>query len=213
MAETTKSKDPWAELRKPFPKEVISHIPKGGVTLDYVGHANITDRLNEAVGPENWNLEPLSFNEDGTPVITTRKDNAVMWARLTILGATKLCVGTASVSKFEVEKELIGDALRNGAMRFGVALDLWAKGELESQVAEKPVPFKEVSYDKAPEDPSRQVTDEPISDISLNKVRLRMKAKNITGDKATEFLDAVISKSAPTTEPDAVKLLAALEAE
>ena len=32
-----------------------------------------------------------------------------------------MCVGDGSTSS----KELIGDALRNGAMRFGIALDLW----------------------------------------------------------------------------------------
>jgi len=209
MSEITK-KDPWAELRKPFSKEAISHIPKGGVTLDYVGHANITDRLNEAVGPENWNLEPLSFNEDGTPVISTRKDNAVMWAKLTILGASKLCVGTCSISKFEIEKELIGDALRNGAMRFGVALDLWAKGELESQVAEKPT--KGISYDKSPEEPSRDVKDEPISADSMQRVKLAFADHKILGIEATKYCDFIIDKPAPTTEADATKLIASLEA-
>ena len=31
---------------------------------------------------------------------------------------------------FEVHKQLISDALRNAAMRFGVALDLWSKEDL-----------------------------------------------------------------------------------
>jgi hypothetical protein len=63
----------WAELRKPFPKEVVGLLPKpykkdspkgkckdcGGyhglpaVHLDYVGHAAVTDRLNSVVGPDN----------------------------------------------------------------------------------------------------------------------------------------------------------------
>lgn len=128
--------DKWAELRKPFPKEVIGQLPRGGIKLDFVGHAAVTDRLNTVVGPENWSLEPLAFNEDGTPVITLARNKAIMWARLTILGASKICVGTTEANKFDVEKELIGDALRNGAMRFGVALDLWTKDELESTLAD-----------------------------------------------------------------------------
>ena len=35
-------------------------------------------------------------------------------------------------------KVLIGDALRNAAMRFGVALDLWAKGDRADPTAENP---------------------------------------------------------------------------
>ena len=35
--------------------------------------------------------------------------------------------GTVEVRKNEKEKELIGDAIRNAAMRFGVALGLWVK--------------------------------------------------------------------------------------
>jgi len=178
-------------------------MPRGGVMLDYVGHAAITDRLNAAVGPENWSLEPLSFNEDGTPVITTRKEMAVMWAKLTILGATKVCVGTAPVSKFEVEKELIGDALRNGAMRFGVALDLWSKSELESHITPP--------TDEHPSEPSRQVDDEPITKLSLDLVRQAMRASGVTGPEAVKFTDFIIGKPAPTTENDAQELLKALE--
>ena len=33
---------------------------------------------------------------------------------------------------FELEKQLISDAIRNAAMRFGVALDLWAKEDLHA---------------------------------------------------------------------------------
>jgi hypothetical protein len=35
-------------------------------------------------------------------------------------------------------KEAIGDALRNAAMRFGAALDLWAKSDLREAQAEHP---------------------------------------------------------------------------
>lgn len=107
-------------LRKPFPPESIGKLPKGGQMLDFVGHAAVTDRLL-SVDPE-WSWEPLALGEDGLPALD-RGNN--LWIRLTICGVTRLGVGDGKSAK-----EAIGDAIRNAAMRFGVALDLWAKENL-----------------------------------------------------------------------------------
>jgi hypothetical protein len=192
----------WEDLRKPFPKEAIGTIPKGGMKLDYVGHAAVTDRLNSVVGPENWELVPLASNADGTPVILTRDKKSVMWAHLTVNGATKLCVGTADTSKEELEKELIGDALRNGAMRFGVALDLWSKDELESQIG---------SPEKKNHKPSAAATKpEPATDVQMSAIqgllhqllpgdenqgkRQKIRAQAITKTKASELIKELQAK-------------------
>jgi hypothetical protein len=124
MAEDS-NKDIWKELRKPFPKESIGQMSRGGAKLDFVGHAAVTDRLNNVVGPWDWNWEPLSVDENGLPRLDSKGN---LWIKLTIHGVTRLGYGDGSSSI----KELIGDALRNAAMRFGVALDLWSKEELES---------------------------------------------------------------------------------
>lgn len=108
-------------LRKPFPKSAIGKLPKGGTQLDYVGHAAVTDRLL-AVDPF-WSWEPMAIDEAGVPAVD-RKGN--LWIRLTVCGVTRIGVGDGSSAK-----ECIGDAIRNAAMRFGVALDLWGKEELE----------------------------------------------------------------------------------
>lgn len=117
--------DQWA---KP-PKELVDKLPKGGTTLDYMGHAAVTRALIE-VDPE-WNWEPVC-DEHGIPVIQARGKRLVMWGRLTVLGKTVFCCGTCEDRKFEPEKELIGDLLRNGAMRFGIGLSLWSKDEWTS---------------------------------------------------------------------------------
>jgi len=96
--------------------------------LDYVGHAELTARLLE-LDPV-WNWEPVAFDERGLPAISNRDGQCVMWIQLTVRGITRLGVGTCSASKDEVHKELVGDALRNAAIRFGIALDLWAKSDL-----------------------------------------------------------------------------------
>jgi len=107
-------------LRQPFPPESVGKLPKGGVMLDYVGHAAVTDRLL-TVDP-NWSWEPFALGPDGLPA-PDREGN--LWIRLTICGVTRIGVGDGKNAK-----ERIGDALRNAAMRFGVALDLWAKENL-----------------------------------------------------------------------------------
>lgn len=99
--------------------------------LDYVGHAEITRILIE-VDPD-WNWEPVAWTENGRPAASIVNGNAVMWARLTVLGKTILGVGTAPSEKADLDKELIGDFLRNAAMRFGIALSLWSKAEWDEQ--------------------------------------------------------------------------------
>ncbi|MFA6213417.1 MAG: hypothetical protein WC714_28530 [Candidatus Obscuribacterales bacterium] len=152
-------------LREPFPDNQISQLPKPTkaqtdavradfktgirckvcgawhhkdvVHLSYVGHAALTDRLLDC--DPQWNWEPLSFDANGQPLM---KDGG-MWIKLTVCGVTRLGFGDAeSKTGPNAIKEMIGDALRNAAMRFGAALDLWHKGDLhaeEEPEAEKPV--------------------------------------------------------------------------
>jgi len=136
-------------LRQPFPPHQISKLPKplkkdaqkgkcdvcGGyhglpaVHLDYVGHAALTDRLLDA--DPAWTWEPLALGADGLPAYD---HSGGLWIRLTVLGVSRLGYGNAEEKGYmdvgAREKEVIGDALRNAAMRFGAALDLWHKGQL-----------------------------------------------------------------------------------
>lgn len=133
-------------LREPFPANQISKLPKpksrdavkghcnecGGwhglpaVHLDYVGHAALTDRLLDA--DPMWVWEPLAMSTDGLPVLD---GFGGMWIKLTVCSVTRLGYGHAGDKQGgDAIKEVIGDALRNAAMRFGAALDLWHKGEL-----------------------------------------------------------------------------------
>jgi hypothetical protein len=112
-----------AELRKPFPANQISTLPKGGVKLDYVGHAALTARLLD-VDPL-WTWEPMALTPEGLPLFD---DMGGLWIKLTVSGMTRLGYGHAAKKTGDGVKEVIGDALRNAAMRFGAALDLWHKG-------------------------------------------------------------------------------------
>jgi len=119
-----------ALLRDAFPANQISYLPKGGVKLAYVGHAALTDRLLDA--DVAWSWEPLSIGSNGLPVLD---ETGGLWIRLTVCGVTRLGYGDAGAKKGgDAMKERIGDALRNAAMRFGAALDLWHKGELHAHL-------------------------------------------------------------------------------
>jgi hypothetical protein len=106
------------------------------VHLDYVGHAALTDRLLDA--DPAWNWEPVAFDDKGRPSLD---ENGGMWIKLTVCGVTRYGYGDAQ-GKIggDAMKERIGDALRNAAMRFGAALDLWHKGDLHVIEDEKTEP-------------------------------------------------------------------------
>jgi hypothetical protein len=128
------------------------------IHLDYVGHADVTIRLLE-VDPE-WSWAPKATDPDpdmlkaalasGNPDIVRhvidnappkferdRNGNAVgLWMNLTVGGVTRPGYGSCPGNQNDAEKVLIGDALRNAAMRFGVAVDLWAKGDRADPTAE-----------------------------------------------------------------------------
>lgn len=70
---------------------------------------------------------------------------------------------------------------------------------------------KEISYDKSPEEPSRKVGDEPISNVSKQRVREAFAKAKIGGVDVTAYCYDHISKEAPTTEADADKLIKSLE--
>lgn len=121
--------DGLAQLRKPFAAHQINYLPKGGVKLAYIGHAALTDRLLD-VDPA-WTWEPLALDDRGLPALD---EVGGLWIKLTVCGVTRLGYGDAGAKKGgDAMKERIGDALRNAAMRFGAALELWHKGELHAE--------------------------------------------------------------------------------
>ena len=133
MTEATNKK--LADLRKPFPPEAIDQIPKAGTVLDYVGHAYITERLLD-VDPE-WTWEPLGVDQAGNPAVGLYNGEASLWIKLTVCGVTRIGVGSEKDTKNDLYKQLVSDAIRNAAMRFGAALDLWKKHTPPERVAEQ----------------------------------------------------------------------------
>ena len=168
---------PLDKLRAPFPPNQVSKLPKptkaqtdevkadfrkgvrcdqcgawhhpAVVHLDYVGHAALTDRLLDT--DPQWFWEPVAFGPNGLPAFDP---TGGLWIKLTVCGVTRLGYGHAAVKPNQDpgarEKEVIGDALRNAAMRFGAALDLWHKGDLHAH--------EEGTTDEPPPGPSAEET-------------------------------------------------------
>lgn len=124
------------KLREPFPASQIGKLPKGGIQLDFVGHGYITQRLLD-VDPL-WNWKPVAFDQLGLPQLD---EFGGLWIRLTVCGMTRLGYGDAGGRRGpNAVKEAIGDALRNAGMRFGLALDLWCKGDPDAHQQQQAEP-------------------------------------------------------------------------
>lgn len=165
-----------SKLMAPFPSEAVSKLPKvtcractqaprkncdehdmiwdcpechgrhseKAIHLDYVGHADVTRRLLEV--DEDWAWEPFALDQYGLPLITPDG----LWIRLTVCGVTRIGFGDADGKRGgSALKEMIGDAIRNAAMRFGVALDLWSKSDAARMRVEGIDPTPERVDDKA----------------------------------------------------------------
>jgi len=133
-----------AALRKPFPASEISKLPATAKrpALDYVSHAAVTNRLIDAAPGWTYTVEPVVVHggiEDGKFVTNDFGGGlphvVAVFGSMTIGGVTRQEVGAVdSFSSYGQElKEAISDFIRRGAMRFGVALDLWAKEDLTSE--------------------------------------------------------------------------------
>jgi len=229
-----------AALRKPFPQEQVSrrptiscrdcrnspskvcpnhqkircdattgcgqYITSAHFHLDYVGHADVTDRLLD-IDPD-WNWEPLAVDENGLPRFD-RHDG--LWMKLTICDKTVLCYGSApGKTGADAIKEVIGDGIRNGAMRFGVALDLW-NGKF-AKMAEN------LDLDNIPEELAPLAAKATI--VQFRRIKELWSALGFIGDinqetrikVASHIIGREIDSEQDLTCDEAVALILALEA-
>jgi hypothetical protein len=180
---TDEQKKGLALMREPFKQNQISKLPKPTkqqteavrqdyrtgircalcgawhhkdvIHLDYVGHAALTDRLLDC-DPE-WSYVWIKQNEiTGGPEFDKFGG---AWIALTVCGVTRPGYGSAEGKTGpDSMKEIIGDALRNAAMRFGAALDLWHKGDLHAHEDEGEQESQSFTY-KAPTKSEEQKQD------------------------------------------------------
>jgi len=162
-----------AEWASP-PADMVDVIPKGGVELKYLGHAATTRALLEC--DPTWWWEPMAFDADGLPRLVADDQGRTvgLWIYLHVAGVRRPGYGSCLPGKSDAVKELIGDALRNAAMRFGVAINLWGKDHPEKDAPKPrkakatplPSPVQETHDDKADgKDAYQALVDEHGKDL------------------------------------------------
>lgn len=141
-------------------------MPNGGhIDLAYVGHAEATNRLLN-VDPF-WDWQPVTMDERGLPQVDGYRG---LWIRLTVCGMARLGYGHAGdKTGGDAVKELIGDAIRNAGMRFGMALDLWTTSDLEIIESGGASLEQDRQEDKAPPAPAQGAR--PDEDAFQERVR------------------------------------------
>lgn len=146
---------------------IVGTLPKGGRQLSFVGHAEITRILIE-VDPLWW-WEPAAW-DNGVPAIKTVNGFAHMAGTLFIHGVGRVGVGSVAEGKQDIYKELVSDFLRNAAMRFGIALNLWSQQEWDDlkATAQENWNTPAVKQSKPAPKPAGNPT-EPLSEEQINK--------------------------------------------
>jgi len=189
----------------PDPK-IVGKLPKGGTSLDYVGHADITRILIE-IDP-HWRLVPIAW-ENGRPAVNIVNDMATMWFEMTLLGQARLAIGTAKANSMDLDKVLYGDALRNGAMRFGIGLSLWTKQEWEDLDHHTPAPAprpaaKPAAKPAGKASPTKELTEEQIA-------QFRAACDNVGINISDVIAHAGIDANRPLIEADLAGLRASFK--
>lgn len=226
--------DIWAALTEPFPEDQIERLPKvldrndqrkgrcdgspqfsadghacGGwhsraVHLHYVGHAGITTRLNDVLGPAGWDFTPYALSPEGLPLIARGE----FWASLTIRVGDQVVTKSDLAANFNGTQEAYGDALRRCAMRFGIGTYLWSKSDAAKAKAiftEEPAqevqnrPQEAPAYRNGPEGlpPHVTVLQEELNALNPDaQARLREAWNwpplvNLTPAQASEVHDAI----------------------
>ena len=132
------NEDKAKALRAPFRDDQVEAKNVGQRSYNFINHAVVTDRLI-SVDPA-WYWQPMAISDNGSPVLDEFNG---LWIRLTVCGVTRIGYGASEPHQkgADAVKTAISDAIKNAAMRFGVALDLWGADSNGSSVELAPTPF------------------------------------------------------------------------
>ena len=180
----------------PDPK-IVGKLPKGGMTLDFVGHADVNKALIE-IDPL-WTWQPVAWDDEGMPKIKIANGVATMWGIMTVHGKGMLGVATVQANKPDLYKELASDFIRNAAMRFGVYLSLWTKNEWEDAAISS-----KTSSRKPKADDSKDDTLRPAHPDALKKFIEVCAKDNLDHDQVADH--AGVNLAGIVTTEDLVKL-------
>lgn len=112
----------WAALAAPFHPDQVGQLEKGGRKLDFINARTAMNRLDEVLGPENW--------EDS---FTETKDGFCCSITITLPDGTKVTKSdgggfTDMKSEDDTEKSAYSDSFKRAAVKFGIARYLYKNG-------------------------------------------------------------------------------------
>lgn len=112
----------WAALAAPFPQDQLKKRQQGGQTLLYITARMAMNRLDEVVGPENWEDVYQDFQNGLSCRITIRLPDGTR--------VTKTDGGGAAGMKLadDDEKSAFSDAFKRCCVKFGIARYLYRDG-------------------------------------------------------------------------------------
>lgn len=189
--------DVLATYGVPDPR-IVGKLPKGGIQLDFVGHADVTKMLLEI--DESWTWEPVAFDADGLPAYRVENGLAHMAGWLTVHGVRRLGIGSVAHNKPDLLKELASDFIRNAAMRFGICLSLWTKQEWDD--VSSPAPAPKATPKATPKTTPK--ADGLLSIAQVNQFKSACEARGINPDEVAKA--AGLGDSEQWTEGDLAKL-------
>lgn len=190
------------KLTDPFPASQVGILPKAGVKLEYVGHGAVTARLLD-VDPK-WTWEPLAKDANGLPVFDRDGQGRPvgLWIKLTVDGVTRLGYGDCAGNQANAVKVLIGDALRNAAMRFGVALDLWVRGHSEDSEQFRDDNYRPQTQQEPTEEDRREMERQEMLAGIYKDLMARAKMLKDQDEKYVEALRSIASEAGFATVND-----------
>lgn len=153
------------------------------IHLDYMGHADVTEALIR-IDPEftytpGWNTTagPL-----GPFALTDQRNPKNILLEMTLFGVTRPCVGTIEGDVNDPLKELLSDGLRNGAMRFGIAVRLWSKADHHDVVDEsEPAPRPQAAAQPA-QGPQVAPERPPLPEGTMTVPQAKRRILDVVGD-------------------------------
>lgn len=130
------ARDQYAALARRF--QTHHQLPKGGVQLDYLSLAQVTERLTDAVGADNWEFEVREHGRDGDTLWALGRLTVHFPARSVIRDQFGECQTTRGMGDGDARKGAASDALKKAASLVGVGLYLSDKTDPVVQAAARP---------------------------------------------------------------------------
>jgi hypothetical protein len=172
----TKHEQIWSALAAPFLPEQVKEREQGGRRLSYVTAPTVANRLDEVLGPENWDFELTPWGQDaliGTLVI--RLPDGQVVRKSNVGGAAEMKAGD------DAAKSTASDCLKRCAVLAGVARYLYRDGvprfghEVARGREEPPAAPRPTNGQARPPQP-QQSDDEPPAPRSGREFFARLKA-------------------------------------